>query len=434
MAMVTYPLNNVQYTAEDAELYNAVRMSGVWSGSAFDAEVTGNDTIVTIGEGIAWIANTKFSGKVVAQKEPKAIDLGIADPSYNRVDVIAIQFDSVENKTDIVVKKGIATSSPEMPARSTTESIYELYLYSVLRTAGSSVISKSNVTDLRDNREYCGYMQDTIKPGYAPSLMEHNKKNDFRFWVGTNQEYQEQKNNIPENTFCVITDDPNDNMIDYLITNTGRTGLASGADLNNYTYCCRLNCIGVGNGVTVKNSPTTAAFTMDVVSGMGIHTKLVEGKPYEYLLQKIITYTGDEYFRYVYTDGYGKIKFSEWSRNMKASESIRSVNIGTSPIQYDPREFAFFIGYLNEDGVERKIVFTRIDCYTTSLDCYARAFLFHPDDINVLRAYTLYFHWGNGGYILDQSYKTYNVETKETFTNPFAFDKIIGFRVPGLGV
>lgn len=207
MAMVTYPLNNVQYNAEDAELYNAVRISGVWSGSAFDAEVTGNNTIVTIGEGLAWIANAKFSGKVVASKEPTELNLGTADPSYNRIDVIAIQFNFVENKTDIVVKKGAATSSPEMPERSTTESLYELYLYSILRPAGSSVVSKSNITDLRDNRDYCGYMQDTVKPGYAPSLMEHNKGDDFRFWVGTKAEYEAQKAILPTNTFCIFTDD-----------------------------------------------------------------------------------------------------------------------------------------------------------------------------------------------------------------------------------
>lgn len=207
MAMTTYPLNNVQYKAEDAELYNAVRISGVWSGSAFDADVTGSDTIVTVGEGLAWIANTKFSGKVVAQKEQKTLDLGVADPSYNRIDVVAIQFDSVENRTDIIVKKGVASSNPEIPARSTTESLYELYLYSVLRTAGSSVISKSNITDLRDNREYCGYMQDSIKPGYAPSLMEHNNGEDFRFWVGTEAEYKAEKDAIQENTFCIIVDD-----------------------------------------------------------------------------------------------------------------------------------------------------------------------------------------------------------------------------------
>lgn len=222
MAMVTYPLNNVQYNAEDAELYNAVRISGVWSGSAFDAEVTGNDTIVTIGEGLAWIANTKFSGKAVASKEPTELNLGAADPSYNRIDVIAIQFDSVENRTDIIVKKGIASSNPEIPARSTTESLYELYLYSVLRTAGSSVVSKSNISDLRDNRDYCGYMQDSIKPGYAPSLMEHNKGDDFRFWVGTEAEYEEQKDSITKNTFCVLTDQKD--ASDYIIE-SGKSGI-----------------------------------------------------------------------------------------------------------------------------------------------------------------------------------------------------------------
>jgi hypothetical protein len=214
MAMVTYPLNNVQYNAEDAELYNAVRMSGVWGGAAFDCEATGNDTIVTIGEGLAWIANTKFSGKVVAQKEPIAINLGTADPSYNRIDVIAIQFDSVENRTDIIVKKGVASPNPEIPARSTTESLYELYLYSVLRKAGSSAVSKSNITDLRDNRDYCGYMQDSIKPGYAPSLMEHNKCDDFRFWVGSKEEYKAKKDTLPANTFCIITNDNSDPVED----------------------------------------------------------------------------------------------------------------------------------------------------------------------------------------------------------------------------
>jgi hypothetical protein len=50
-------------------------------------------------------------------------------------------------------------------------------------------------------------MQDSVKPGYAPSLMEHNKGDDFRFWVGTKEEYEAKKGTIPANTFCVITDD-----------------------------------------------------------------------------------------------------------------------------------------------------------------------------------------------------------------------------------
>lgn len=258
MAMVTYPLNNVQYNAEDAELYNAVRTSGVWSGASFDAEVTGNDTIVTIGEGLAWIANTKFSGKVVAQKEAKGLDLGAADPSYNRIDVIAIQFDSVENRTDLIVKKGVASSNPEIPARSTTESLYELYLYSILRTAGSSVVSKSNITDLRDNREYCGYMQDSIKPGYAPSLMEHNNGADFRFWVGTKAEYEAKKEIIPPNTFCVITDDTTEADLRREIDGKAPAGFGLGGECQRVADWNLALQSGFFQGS--KNSPNGASF------------------------------------------------------------------------------------------------------------------------------------------------------------------------------
>ena len=64
--MITYPLNNIDYTAEDAELYFSTRESGVYDGGDFEATVSGIDNNVTIGIGTAWIHNTKFSGKVVA--------------------------------------------------------------------------------------------------------------------------------------------------------------------------------------------------------------------------------------------------------------------------------------------------------------------------------------------------------------------------------
>ena len=68
MAIITYPLNNIEYTAEDAELYLATRTSGVFAGDDFSITVPGDGNTVTIGEGIGWIRNSKFSGKVVANK------------------------------------------------------------------------------------------------------------------------------------------------------------------------------------------------------------------------------------------------------------------------------------------------------------------------------------------------------------------------------
>lgn len=208
MAMITYPLNNVEYTAEDAELYNSTRTSGVYSGNDFSWTLTEQDNSITVGSGLAWIKNADFSGKVVAHKEPETFDFGIAPLSNGRVDVLAIRFSSVENGTSLVIKKGVEDGSFEIPERSTSEGVYELYLFAVRRNAGALQITSSDITDLRDDRDYCGYMTEAVKDGYAPSLMEHNKGADFRFWVGTEEEYEEQKDNLPPNTFCVTTGGP----------------------------------------------------------------------------------------------------------------------------------------------------------------------------------------------------------------------------------
>ena len=64
MALVTYPLNNLDYTAEDAELFHCTRSSGIYANDDFGFTVTGTDNTVTIGTGIAWIRNSKFSGTV----------------------------------------------------------------------------------------------------------------------------------------------------------------------------------------------------------------------------------------------------------------------------------------------------------------------------------------------------------------------------------
>lgn len=160
--MVTYPLNNIEYTAEDAELFHATRTSGIFATDSFGYSVTGADNTVVIGTGIGWIKNSEFSGKVFAQKTSIALDLGIPDSNYPRIDAIAIRFDANANSTEIVVKKGTATSNPVAPNVLRTESVYELHLYQVRRDAGEIAISPANITDLRLDSNYCGLMADPV--------------------------------------------------------------------------------------------------------------------------------------------------------------------------------------------------------------------------------------------------------------------------------
>ena len=105
MAFITYPLNNIDYTAEDAELFHCTRTSGIWAEDSFPISVTGADNSVTVGKGLAWINNEEFSGKVTALKSAEVLDMGVADGTYPRIDVVAIQFNANNNETDIVVKK-----------------------------------------------------------------------------------------------------------------------------------------------------------------------------------------------------------------------------------------------------------------------------------------------------------------------------------------
>lgn len=162
MAIITYPLNNIEYTAEDAELYHATRTSGVFANDDFSITVSGSGNVVTIGEGIGWIRNSKFSGKVVANKAEMSLDLGLPHATYPRIDAVVLQFNANSNASAIIVKNGVAQTNPQPPEVVRTESIYELHLYHVYRPAGASSVVTSNVTDLRENAAYCGLMADDV--------------------------------------------------------------------------------------------------------------------------------------------------------------------------------------------------------------------------------------------------------------------------------
>ena len=162
MAMITYPLNDVQYSAEDAGLFHCTRTSGIWAEDSFQISATGADNSISIGTGVGWISNEKFWGKVFALKEAETLDLGIADAVYPRIDVVAVQFDAVANETRLIVKNGVPSSTPLMPDIIQTEAVYELYLCEVLRPAGSTVVSLSNITDTRLDPVLCGLMADSV--------------------------------------------------------------------------------------------------------------------------------------------------------------------------------------------------------------------------------------------------------------------------------
>lgn len=162
MAIITYPLNGVQYLAEDAETYLSTRQSGVYSADdQFSASVT-DSYEVTISPGIAWINNGQFKGKSVVVTEPIAVTIPLADGAVDRRDLIVLRFDALANKSVIAVKKGVAGTKPTIPTVERSELVYELGLYAVTVPAASTEISIVNIESLMLDENYCGVMRDGV--------------------------------------------------------------------------------------------------------------------------------------------------------------------------------------------------------------------------------------------------------------------------------
>lgn len=162
MAVITYPLNNLSFSAEDVGIYNSTRTTGIFAGDDFSATLTGNDNTVTVGAGMAWMRLQKFFGVAVAMKAQTAVDMGLPDTNYPRIDAIILQFDANKNSTELVCKKGTASSSPQPPEVTRTAAVHEIHLYQVRREPSATAITASKVTDLRLNSSYCGLMADAV--------------------------------------------------------------------------------------------------------------------------------------------------------------------------------------------------------------------------------------------------------------------------------
>lgn len=162
MAIVVYPLNNIDFTAEDVAIYNSTRTSGIYAGDDFAISLTGSDNTISIDVGLAWLHLSRFNGVAAALKAKTFVDMGLPNATYPRIDALVLQFDANKNGAELVSKQGTASSDPKPPAVSRTEALYELHLLHVLRKPGAASITAADVTDLRLNAQYCGLMADAV--------------------------------------------------------------------------------------------------------------------------------------------------------------------------------------------------------------------------------------------------------------------------------
>ena len=160
--IITYPLNGIQYTAEDAESYLCTRTSGVYSAEDnFTISVAG-DRQITIAPGLAWINNGEFTGKSVLSTEAVTLNIPVSDGALDRIDRIVLRFDKAQNRSYFLVLTGVPEGTPAAPTISRTALLYDLALYDVRVPAGSISINAGDITSRMLDESLCGLMRDGV--------------------------------------------------------------------------------------------------------------------------------------------------------------------------------------------------------------------------------------------------------------------------------
>lgn len=170
--IITYPLNGITYTAEDAESYLCTRTSGVFSAENHFAISITDDRQVTISPGLAWINNGDFTGKSVLNTGYVALDVPVADGALDRIDRVVLRFDKALNSSRLLLLSGSPSSSPVAPSISRTELVYDLALYDIRVPAASISVDMSNITSRLLDETLCGLMRDGVTKIPTAQLQE----------------------------------------------------------------------------------------------------------------------------------------------------------------------------------------------------------------------------------------------------------------------
>ncbi len=89
---------------------------------------------------------------------PHEMMLDLPDVTYNRIDRIVLRWDSTHNVRDIFlhVKRGTPAQSPQAPALTRNNDIYELSLAQIFVRANTVQLNASDLTDERLDKTVCG--------------------------------------------------------------------------------------------------------------------------------------------------------------------------------------------------------------------------------------------------------------------------------------
>lgn len=191
MAELSFPLENTDYGAQEAQLWFSSRTSGVYAGDELPVSAASGMNVV-VGKGRAWMAYAEFAGIVYANLSVLTLTVPTADAYYDRVDRVVIHYDRTANTVGAKVISGKAATAAQPPSLTRNDSAYEISVAQIRVKKGTTSITASDISDERLDASVCGLMSDGVT-GFDTSVIQAQ-------WEGKLKELQELLASVPNGT------------------------------------------------------------------------------------------------------------------------------------------------------------------------------------------------------------------------------------------
>lgn len=178
------------YLAEDfAQFFSTFIGNGVFPNPSSQLQVVAidGDMTIRIKAGYAWI-----NGYMYQNTDDYILNIDPADGVLNRIDRVVLRLDFLERKIKAVVKKGDYASNSIAKELQRDNDAYELALADIKVNKGAIKITQADITDLRQNSDYCGIVHGTVDQvdvttlfnqySKALELKEQGFETEFQSW------------------------------------------------------------------------------------------------------------------------------------------------------------------------------------------------------------------------------------------------------------
>lgn len=141
-----------------AEYFGSFVGNGIFPQPTDGLKINANNNMnIAVQAGKAWI-----NGYFMVNDSDYTLTIENADGVLNRIDRIVARYDVTDREIRLQVKKGTFASVPVAPEIQRDSNAYELALADIYISAGSINIVQANITDLRNDSEYCGIVDSLI--------------------------------------------------------------------------------------------------------------------------------------------------------------------------------------------------------------------------------------------------------------------------------